>query len=68
MIEDSAPAINLSTPAERREYIVNRYPCIADCDACGLCKVFRGKDPENAYREYIEGTRSFEEISLDYRR
>ena len=65
---DAAPEIKLSTVDERRSYILNRYPCIADCDACGLCKVFHGKDPENAYREYIDGTRSFEDISLEYRK
>lgn len=63
-----APYINFSTEEERREYIKNRYPCIADCDMCGLCKVFRGKDPENAYDDYIKGKRTFEEVSADYKR
>ncbi|MEE3468291.1 MAG: hypothetical protein VZQ83_07610 [Eubacterium sp.] len=52
---------------DRREYIKKRYPCISDCDMCGLCTVFRGKDPELAYRDYIEGNRSFEEVSEDFR-
>ena len=52
---------------ERREYIKNRYPCISDCDMCGLCKVFRGKDPENAYDDYIKGKRSFVDVSADYK-
>ena len=43
------------------------YPCLADCDMCGLCKVFRGKDPENAYDVYIKGIRSFEDVSNDYK-
>lgn len=49
------PEIIQSTIDERREYIKKRYPCISDCDMCGLCTVFRGKDPELAYRDYIEG-------------
>lgn len=62
-----APEIELSTEDERRKYIKDRFPCISDCDMCGLCKVFRGKDPEMAYNDYILGRRSFEEVSGDYK-
>ena len=62
-----APEIELSTEDERRKYIKDRFPCIADCDMCGLCKVFCGKDPEMAYNDYILGRRSFEEVSGDYK-
>ncbi len=65
---NTAPEINTSTVEERREYIKNRFPCIADCDICGLCKVFHGKDPEIAFDDYIEGRRSFVEVSMDYKR
>lgn len=41
-----APDISNSTVEERREYIKRTYPCIADCDMCGLCQVFHGKDAE----------------------
>ncbi|SNU05869.1 hypothetical protein SAMN06297422_10585 [Lachnospiraceae bacterium] len=64
---NTAPEINESTIEERREYIKNRYPCISDCDMCGLCKVFHGKDPENAYDDYIKGKRSFMDVSADYK-
>ena len=64
----NAPEINNSTAEERRTYIKERFPCIADCDMCGLCKVFRGKDPEMAYDDYINGTRSFSDVSDDYKR
>ncbi|WP_024865714.1 hypothetical protein [Butyrivibrio sp. FCS014] len=63
-----APEIKDSTAEERRAYIKERYPCISDCDMCGLCKVFHGKDPELAFKEYIDGERSFAEVSADYRR
>ncbi len=62
-----APEISESTIEERRAYIKKRFPCIADCDMCGLCKVFRGKDAETAYADYIQGSRSFVEVSADYR-
>ena len=63
----SAPEITSSTKEERRLYIKERFPCIADCDMCGLCKVFRGKDAETAYKEYIDGEKSFLEVSACYR-
>ena len=63
----SAPEINASTTEERRAYIKERFPCIADCDMCGLCKVFHGKDAETAYADYINGDRSFLEVSADYK-
>ncbi len=62
------PVIEESTIEERRAYIKQRFPCIADCDMCGLCKVFRGKDAETAYSDYINGDRSFAEVSEDYKR
>ena len=63
----NAPEITSSTKEERRLYIKERFPCIADCDMCGLCKVFRGKDAETAYKEYIDGEKSFLEVSAYYR-
>ena len=35
---------------------------------CGLCKVFRGKNAEQAYDDYITGERSFMEVSADFKR
>ena len=63
-----APDIHASKETDRREYIKNRFPCIADCDMCGLCKVFHGQDPESAYDDYIKGMRSFTEVSKDFNR
>ncbi len=61
------PELSESTIEERRAYIKERFPCIADCDMCGLCKVFRGKDAETAYADYIQGNRTFLEVSEDYK-
>lgn len=61
------PEIGNSTAEERRRYINETYKCIADCDACGLCTVFRGKDPEIVYADYIDGIRDYMDISADYR-
>lgn len=63
-----APDIKASTREERRQYINETFRCIADCDMCGLCIAFRGKDPELAYSDYIEGKRNFMDVSGDYKR
>ena len=62
------PEIAESTAEERRAYIKERFPCIADYDMCGLCKVFHGKDAETAYADYIQGSRIFLEVSEDYKK
>ena len=64
---NSALDIISSSVEERREYIKSRYPCIADCDMCGLCTVFHGKDAELAYEDYINGKRTYEDVSSDYK-
>ena len=61
------PEIESSTEEERRQYIKNTFKCIADCDMCGLCTIFRGKDPEVAYADYISGKRDYLDVSKDYR-
>ena len=48
------PDIANSTIEERRAFIKAKFPCIADCDMCGLCKVFR--------------KRSYMDVSADYKR
>lgn len=63
----NSPMIKESSEEERRAYIKKRFPCIADCDMCGLCQVFHGKDAELAFDDYIKGIREFDEVFLDYR-
>ncbi len=61
-----APDILNSTEEERRAYIKERFPCLSNCDLCGLCKVFHGMDAERAYADYIRGKREFLDVSGDY--
>ncbi|HCG60481.1 hypothetical protein [Porcincola intestinalis] len=63
-----APSVGESAPAERRKYIEEHFRCISDCDMCGICAVYHNQDPLLVYRDYIEGTRTFEEITEEYRR
>lgn len=62
------PALESSTPMDRREWIRKEFHCISCCENCGLCQVYHGRDVEDVYRDYIEGTRTFEEIAKEYRR
>jgi hypothetical protein len=62
-----APDIANSTREEREIFIKKTYWCRGDCDSCGICQVFRGKEPLIVYADYIEGVRTFQEISEEYR-
>lgn len=59
--------ISSSTREEREKYIAEAFQCKNDCEACGICKVYRGKSPEVVFAEYIEGTRDFQDINREYR-
>ena len=61
------PDIENSTREERENYIRQRFRCISDCDSCGICAMYRNKDPMLVYEDYIEGSRSFQEITSEYR-
>ena len=61
------PEIGSSTQEERKKFIEEKYHCINDCDMCGICKVFRNKDPELVFTDYIEGRRDYLDILSEYR-
>ncbi len=61
------PEIEKSTVEERAAYIREKYHCISDCDNCGLCQMFRGKDPEVAFADYIDGKSDYLEVIQRYR-
>lgn len=61
------PDINTSTKEERLAYINKTFWCRGDCDSCGICQVFHGKEPLLVFADYIEGKRTFREISEEYR-
>ncbi|MBQ5751533.1 MAG: hypothetical protein IIV89_01670 [Bacteroidaceae bacterium] len=62
------PAIEQSTPEERRAYVLEAWKCINDCEACGKCRILRGRDPETLYADYINGKRTYIDITLQIRR
>ncbi len=63
-----APSITDSTREERLAYVRKRYVCIGDCDACGICASFHGKDPERALASYIDGEEELPQALMRYRR
>ena len=62
-----APMIENSTREERRAYVLDAWRCMHDCEACGKCRILKGKDPETLYADYIEGRRSYMEVTIDFR-
>ena len=62
------PKHDESTMDERRAYVLEAWKCLNDCEACGKCRILRGRDPETLYADYINGTRSYIEITLEIRR
>ena len=56
------------TREERHAYVLEAWKCLNDCEACGKCRILRGRDPETLYADYINGTRSYIEITLEIRR
>ena len=61
------PKIDQSSEEERRAFVLNAWRCLHDCELCGKCRVLRGTDAETLYSDYIEGVRSYMEITLEIR-
>ena len=61
------PKMDNSTIEERRDYVRETWKCLHDCEACGKCRILKGRDAEVLYAEYIEGKRSYMDITLEIR-
>ena len=61
------PKIENSTPEERRAYVDEAWKCLHDCEACGKCRILRGRDVETLYADYILGKRGYMDITLEIR-
>lgn len=61
------PDIENSTPEERRAFVLEAWKCLHDCEACGKCRILKGKDPETLYADYIEGKWSYIDVTLSIR-
>jgi hypothetical protein len=63
----TAPTIENSTKSERQAYVLEAWKCLNDCEACGKCRILRGRNAETLYADYIEGKRSYMDITLEIR-
>ena len=63
----SAPQIENSTKEERQAYVLDAWRCLHDCDECGKCRILKDRDAERLYADYIEGKRSYMDITLELR-
>ena len=61
------PNKETSTREERLAFVQEAWKCLHDCESCGKCKILRGKDAETLYAEYIEGKRSYMDVTLQIR-
>ena len=62
-----APNIDSSTREERLNYVLNKWKCLHNCELCGKCYVLKGRSEEQLYADYIDGKRSYMEITLEIR-
>ena len=61
------PDIETSTREERLGFIREEFKCLGNCLLCGKCSFLRGRDAEELYADYIEGIRSFRDITAEHR-
>ena len=61
------PKIEDSTQEERQAYVTNAWRCLHNCEVCGKCHILKGKDAETLYADYINGKRSYMDITLEIR-
>ena len=68
MVEFMQPLkIENSTKEERLSYVLEAWKCLHDCETCGKCRILKGRDAEELYTDYIEGKRSYMDITLEIR-
>ena len=61
------PSIENSTKEERLAYVFEAWECQHDCQSCGKCSILKGRDAATLYADYINGTRSYMEITFEIR-
>lgn len=61
------PSIEQSTREERQAFVIDAWKCLHDCEMCGKCRILKGKDAETLYADYIEGRRSYIDVTLEIR-
>ncbi len=57
-----------STKEERKAFVEQQWECMNHCPSCGKCQILRGNDPLELYDDYIEGKRTYRDITLEIRK
>ena len=60
--------IDTSTKEERLAYVRKAWECIHNCELCGKCRVLKGRDAETLYADYIDGKRTYLDVTLEIRK
>ena len=63
----TAPNIESSTREERLDYVLNKWRCLHNCGGGGEGHVGEGGSEEMLYADYIDGKRSYMDITLEIR-
>ena len=63
----TAPSLESSTREERLDYVLKEWRCLHNCEICGKCDILKGRSEEQRYADYIEGKRSYMDITLEIR-
>ncbi len=63
----TAPSIEQSTREERLAFVQDQWKCLHNCELCGKCHILKGRNEEKLYTDYIEGKRSYMDITLEIR-
>ena len=61
------PSIETSTRDERQAYVREKWESMHNCELCGKCHVLKGRSEEILYADYIDGKRSYMDITLEIR-
>lgn len=63
----TAQNIESSTREERLDYVLNEWISLHNCELCGKFHVLKGRSKEMLYADYIDGKRSYMDITLEIR-
>lgn len=63
----AAPSIDKSRRDERLAYVLDQWRCLHNCEICGKCSILKGREAELLYADYIDGKRSYMDITLNIR-
>lgn len=62
------PAIESTTREQRRAFVRESWKCMHNCELCGKCHILKGRNAETLYADYIEGRRSYLDVTLEIRK